>query len=274
MKMNWLYSMRLAFVLLVSVSIWFGFGVLLHSDKAAKQCFRMLNELPMMQWWDVLANNSLVALWMIGLFGLMILLGVNTALCSWRDLLPVWRQKRWRSPRIVMLPIHLLTLAVFLFHGIDLVFIHGHDKAVLQQGESFQSGQYTVQVKQITYLDDKNLITEDEHGDTKAGRITRRSVDVFDPRHNTIELQVNQNETQAYGIAGFMNPYSLNGFYVMVTDFKVLYNQEDKGVQVELIAVHNPLANYFFASYVLLLLSLLYQTYFFWQRNCRKGIRR
>lgn len=273
MKLNWLFSMRLAFMLLLLVSAWFALGVAISEQESSRQTFKLLNDLPMSQWKPSLLSTPIVAAWLFGLFGLMFFLALNTALCSWRDLWPVWRRKRWRSPRIMMLPIHLLTLVVFLFHGIDLVFVHGHDSAVLHQGESFSSGQYQIQLTKVDYRNDISLITEDESGFSPAGRITRRSVEQFDPRINTAHFIVDDGQYKAIGDAGFMRPFRVNNLYITVTDFTVPYQQDNHGVQVQVLAVHNALVNYFFASYVLLLLCLLIQGFIFWDRSNKKGNR-
>ncbi|MBR9726905.1 hypothetical protein ACFOD0_08435 [Shewanella intestini] len=273
MKTNWLYSMRLAFVLIASVSLWFGVGVLLNNYQVSRNAFSALNELPMAQWGDTLINTPIVGLWLLVLFGLMAMLAVNTVLCIWRDLMPVWRQKRWRSPRIVMMPIHVLTLLVFLFHGVDLVFIHGHDKVMLHEGESFQSGQYKITLTRINYRDDVAYITANADGKSKLKRITHRDLKEFDPRHNDIELSVTVNDKTYHGNAKFMAPFNVDNLYVMVTDFSVGFGEESKGVKAQIIAVHNPIVNYFYICYVALILTLLFQIYFFWHRNRKKGTR-
>ncbi|GIU30567.1 hypothetical protein L2719_20430 [Shewanella schlegeliana] len=274
MRMNWLFSMRLAFVLLMLLSLWFAIGVGLSEYELYRQVLRALNDLPMSQWLQSLTAAPMVGFWLAGLFGLMFLLGLNTALCSWRDLLPIWRHKRWRSPRIMMLPIHILTLLVFIFHGVDLVFIHGHDSAVLHQGERFNSGRYQIKLVSVDYRDDVSLITEDATGFSPAGRITRRSVEQFDPRINSAYFFVQDGEQKISGDAGFMRPFRWKDLYITVTDFRVPHQEEARGVQVKVLAVHNPLVNYFFACYGLLLVSLLLQGLVFWRRSMKKGGRR
>jgi hypothetical protein len=271
MNMNWLYSMRLAFVLLLVISLWFAMGVQLSEVDAYRQTLRALNDLPMSDWWQSLSADPVVGLWLLGLFGFMAMLGLNTALCSWRDLLPVWRQKRWRSPRIMMLPIHLLTLLIFIFHGVDLVFIHGHDSAVLHQGERFNSGRHQIELVKVDYQDDVSLIVEDETGRSEVGRITRRSVEQFDPRKNNAYFTIDDAEQQFSGKAGFMRPLQWQDLYITVTDFRVPYKEQALGVQVNVLAIHNPLVNYFFVCYGLLFLSLLLQGMVFWRRSNKKG---
>lgn len=274
MTMNWLFSMRLAFVLLLLLSVWFALGVAMSEQDVYRQVLRSLNDLPMSQWIQSLATAPIVASWLAGLFGLMFLLGLNTGLCSWRDLLPTWRHKRWRSPRIMMLPIHILTLLVFIFHGVDLVFIHGHDSVVLHQGERFNSGRYQIELVKVDYRNDVSQIIEDEAGFSPAGRITRRSVDVFDPRINNAYFEISNGEQKVSGHAGFLRPFNWGDLYITVTDFRVPYQQEAKGVQVKMLAVHNPLINYFFICYCLLLVSLLLQGLVFWRRSIKKGGRK
>ncbi|MCT8986632.1 hypothetical protein [Shewanella phaeophyticola] len=273
MKMNWLFSIRLAFVLLIVVSLWFAAGMAVSEHEASRQVFKLLNDLPMSQWLAPLSTAPVVAVWLIGLVGLMVLLGVNTALCSWRDLWPTWRRKRWHSPRIMMLPIHVLTLLVFLFHGIDLVFIHGHDSAVLHQGQSFSSGQYQIQLTNVDYQNDISLIKEDGTGKSPAGRITRRNVEQFDPRKNKAHFIVDDGHKKVTGDAEFMRQFRVDDLYLTVTDFSVPYQKDNLGVHVKVVAVHNPLVNYFFACYGLLLLSLFIQGFVFWRRSYKKGTR-
>ncbi|WOT04597.1 hypothetical protein [Shewanella youngdeokensis] len=271
MTLKWLFSMRLAFVLLVTISGWFGLGMALSEHNPSRKVLKSLNDLPMSQWGESFVSTPAVGAWIVGLFVLMFILGVNTALCSWRELMPVWRSKRWRSPRIMMLPIHLLTLLVFIFHGVDLVFIHGHDSAVLHQGEQFKSGRYQIKLTKVDYQDDVSLIAENEKGRSPAGRITRRSVDEFDPRKNSAHFEIHDGDQVFRGDASFLRPFKLDSLYLTVTDFSVPYQQQDKGVHVKVLAVHNPLVNYFFACYGLLLLSLLLQGLVFWRRSVKKG---
>ncbi|EDQ00267.1 hypothetical protein [Shewanella benthica] len=274
MKMNWLYSMRLAFVLLVALTLWFAIGVAMSEYDAPRQALRSLDNLPMSQWLQSLSATPTVGFWMLGLFILMFLLSLNTALCSWRDLLPTWRRRRWRSPRIMMLPIHVLTLLIFMCHGVDLVFIHGHDSAVLHRGEHFTSGRYQIELVKVDYRDDIAMITENKEGLSPAGRITRRSIEQFDPRHNSAQFIIRDGPLQMSGDAGFMRQLRWNDLYITVTDFTVPYKEQNLGVQVKVLAVHNPLVNYFFACYGLLLVSLLLQGLIFWRRSIKNGGRR
>ncbi|MEI6858722.1 MAG: hypothetical protein V5788_02850 [Shewanella sp.] len=270
MNIKWLYSLGCAFVLLLSVALWFALGMALSEQDSSGKVLEILNDLPMAEWYQHLLSAPLVASWLLGLLILMFLLGLNTVLCSWRDLWPTWRQKRWRSPRIMMLPIHLLTLVIFICHGIDLVFIHGHETQVLQVGQSFDSGRFKLVLNRVDYRDDIALIQEDADGCSPAGRITRRSVSDFDPRHNFAYFTVSDGQQVFSSRAGFMSPMKWQDLYIIVTDFTVPYMQIKKGVQVKVVVVHNRLINYFFGFYNLLLVSLLVQILIFWKRASRK----
>lgn len=251
-----LSSMKLAFVLLAALTLWFGGGMYLATDKELTHAFKLFNDQQLPDWLPLLGQHPVLQVWILGLVVLICLLIANTLACTCKDMHYVWLKRQWHNPKLLYLPIHLLTLAVFICHGLDILFIHGHQSWSMAQGQQVQHQGLTIEIKRINYMDNLTLIKED-----KLPRITRRSIDDFHPDNNSVEVRFTlENGQQATEAIHFMSPLKLGNYYLLLTDF---------GYQQQLVAdiklVHNPMVNAFFTIYGLLFFTLALQALRLWR---------
>ncbi len=140
--MKRLASMKLGFWLLVAASvILFGGAVManLFEDQTAA-----LNDQLFLSWLGAYASQPHLYLWMLMLFGVLALLGLNTVLCT----LNYASRGSINSRR----------LAVILFHAAFIFFLSGHlltevvgtqERVTLESGQSVQVGGLELQIESI-----------------------------------------------------------------------------------------------------------------------------
>ncbi|QIZ78676.1 hypothetical protein [Ferrimonas lipolytica] len=252
-----LSSMRLAFILLCAGIVWFGIGMGLADLGGYRSSLKQLNSIALVEWWPIMQLEPVLLLWLSSLVLVFFLLGCSTLACTYTSLIPLWQRRRWRHKQIMLAPIHLLTLLIFVCHGLDVVWVHQPTKIEMQVGDSTQFEGTTITLKHIDYQDDIAAIRADLQGHTAAGRITRRSITQFDPRHNTAEFVVSIQQQNINAQARFLEPYQWQSNKLIVTDFYVPYGQPDSALTAKVTLIHNPLTAFFFGCYLLLLLSLL-----------------
>lgn len=259
-SLNRLSSMRLAFVLICAGIVWFALGIALADWADYWQPLKQLSAIPFADWGPLLHENPPILFWLVSLFLVFALLGLNTLACSITSLWPIWQKRRWRHRHLWLLPIHLLTLLIFCCHAIEILWLHQPQKVQLKAGQSVQFNDHTIRLLDIDYRDNVAFIRYDHDNHTIAGRMTRRKLEHFDPRLNTAVLEVRDPNggVVSHGDARFLAPLEWGDNKAIVTEFYVPYGQPDSALTVKLTLSHNPLAKVYFGSYLLLVLALLF----------------
>ncbi|TKB58686.1 hypothetical protein [Ferrimonas aestuarii] len=252
-------SMRLGCALLVLAALWFALGMGLADLWGYRWPLKQLNQMPLIQWGPLMQDNPVLLLWLLSLVSLFALLGINTLVCSYKTLWPLWRRKKLRHRHFMLLPIHLFTLLVFACHGLDILWAHHPQHVQLKVGESARFEGHQIELTQIEYGNDLALIRQDQSGHTAAGRITRRSLEQFDPNLNWAFLRIIQEGSirPIHGQAGFLTPLTFGNRSITLTDFYVPFGQEDDALTVSLTLTNNPLSGWFLGCYLALLISLI-----------------
>ncbi|USD39466.1 hypothetical protein [Ferrimonas sp. SCSIO 43195] len=254
-------SMRLGCVLLTLAALWFALGMALAELWGYRWPLKQLNQLPLSQWQSILQHNLALLAWLVSLVVIFALLGLSTLVCSYHSLWPLWKRRKLRHRHFLLLPIHLLTLLIFACHGLDILWAHQPQHLNLATGESAQFEGYTVTLDRIDYRDNVSLIRQDQDGHSRAGRITRRSLDQFDPARNwaTFTVSHDQSGQRLQGRAGFLSPLVFGHRRLTVTDFFVPYAAADSALSVKLTLTNNPLSGWFIGCYLALLAALIGQ---------------
>ncbi|MBW3138119.1 hypothetical protein KUV56_01105 [Ferrimonas balearica] len=237
---SFLSSMRLACLLLCAVPAWFALGMLLAADPERSDALRQLNTLTLGQWPQALAGQPWVAIWLVCLLGLLAMLLLNTALCCNRSMSRVWQRRQWRHKQLMLLPIHLLTVAVFLCHGADLMLFHDPHRFTLQAGQSHQHNGRSITLTELHFAGDLDALKQlaSEHR-------TRRSLEQYDPRRNHVEARLEMGTHHTSGTIRVMQPLRLGSDYLMLLDFE----HQANGPTAKLLLIHAPLAPLFFLLY-------------------------
>ncbi|GAA4876005.1 hypothetical protein GCM10023333_06580 [Ferrimonas pelagia] len=157
------------------------------------------------------------------------------------------------------------------------MFLHGHKEFRLHPGESLTFADKTLTLEEVYHQGPLSGLALDEQGRHIQGRITRRTVEQFDPRlHGGRFVITHEQGAPEIAKANFLNPYSKGTFFVVITD--VFAHEVDGQWQpgVFFSVFYNPLIKVFFLFYGLLFASLLihvaYRLYLLTQHPSNKGV--
>ena len=135
-----LSSLRLTFWLLMGVTILFVMGG--QYSRSNRELFESLDTTTVQAWLQLTGFRSLhLTWWVLALFCLMFLLGINTILCAQARILELWR-RRSGTPSgklfILFIPSVIHIIFVLMLSGHLLTFTLGrYDRIPIQEGSSF-----------------------------------------------------------------------------------------------------------------------------------------
>ena len=256
-----LFSTTTAFVVFAVLAAVFGIGSYLAGVAEIKPIFNKMTSRHVWSCIDgIFANRSLL-LWLFVLVSAAIVLLINTLCCTSRQLKQFFlsntvKVKQFRLHSMAF--IHVLALAVLIFHGLDITLVERHKPVEILQSESAVLGSYTVKVDSISYQTDRGFIRESDSGKrTPSFKIPRKQ---FSIDGNRAKVSLYQNgELVKEAEIGLFDPFRVGNTFFILDGFYIPYGSDDLGVT--LLYSYNPLVVPFFALYAILFSALLFHCY-------------
>lgn len=255
-----LFSLRTAYVLLVSLAILFGLGDLLAGIQEEAEVFKEMNMVHFFSLFDNYVAHPLVLVWLVALVFAGAFLLINTLCCTYKQVVrslqynraDAFGEKRNRG----MIIIHSIAIVVIAFHAIDIALVARHKPQQLFAQQSTQLGGYTITIKSLDYVTDRSVITQRQKGQRIGA--TRISSDEFSISENKVELSIFKDGVLVkQGILRMLHPLRYGGTFFILDGFVVPYGSDSDDVAALIHYTYNPLVIPFFMVYIAMLFFLI-----------------
>ncbi|MBN1930253.1 MAG: hypothetical protein JW786_01415 [Desulfobacterales bacterium] len=154
-----LSSLNFAVWTLITLLLWFVWGIILAKNENFFSAFRQMNSI-LVRDWLLESGQGLNQLkfWFIGLCIVMFAMGVNLVFCSWNRILKIMRH-RFNGPKLFMLIVHMVFGFVALGHlgGFMLGYRYGDLQLEKDGVFSFEQG-FSLKVTDVHFEDDPKVL--------------------------------------------------------------------------------------------------------------------
>jgi hypothetical protein len=260
-----LSSLHFAFWAITALVIWMGLGALLAGKGSPYyDIFNDLNEQMIATWLarDALGHPIILA-WFVGLCLIAGTLLLNTGLCIWQHILPMFQTAR--LSRNLLAVIHILVILVILGHGLSMIIGDKYLTTVMFPGQTKVIGDgYSLRMDSLVFLDDPALLRLPKHD--KHLKMTRDAVH-FHENHAVLTLLKN-GRIVARSRAGVLAPFDHGSLHIVLKTF--LWPKKKNKLGALMIVVRNPLATPFFVIYALMIASLGWYVCITWKRPVQR----
>ena len=246
-------SIRLTFVLLMSLIVLLWFGTVLSLFPDLKDGIKLMNESLIHHWfmtaWHI---NWILPMWFLLVVFVAGLLLVNTLVCSitkqLTTALKIATLRRWS-----FFMVHLFFLIVLFCHGISLVVGHKTNNIKLFKGDVHKIGTLTVEVASVTFSDDAEYL---KLGPKKSREFMTR--EKFHRKANFAEIRImDQGKSPVSGRVLMLSPLKYDTFRVTLTRFVYGKGDHQGEIGVNLTVTQNAFTQLFFIVYALMILALV-----------------
>ena len=260
-----LSSLYFAFWAITALVAWMGLGALLAAKGGPYyDIFKDLNERMIAVWLtkDAMAHPVILA-WCIGLCLIAGALLLNTGLCIWQRILPMFQTAR--LSRNLLAVIHILVILVMLGHGLSMVIGDKYLTTVMFPGQTKAIGDsYSLRMDSLVFLDDPALLRLPKHD--KHMKMTRDKVHFHD-NHAVLTLLKN-GRIVARSKAGILAPFDHGTLHIVLKTF--VWPKKNNKLGALMIMVRNPLATPFFVIYALMIASLGWYVFITWKKPVQR----
>lgn len=264
-----LSSVSLTFYSLVVLVLLMGTGVFLNLSH--KQAFTQMNEIPIFTWISTTWPTSpALVIWFFLLCLAATILFVNALCCSLDRQLSLARRSG-RTKNWLFFILHSLFILVLICHGLILVVGEKQGKIRLTTGQSHSFGPYEIMVSEVTFMDDKNILTVPKN--EQRQRMTRKNIHIHE---NYVQVALlRDKEILALKKVRMLSPLRYRSVQITLIEFVVLEPdnpRSDNPIGGVLTLTHNFLSEFFFLVYGVMILALAGFTAMTWKRtDTKKG---
>lgn len=256
------FSLRMAFLLLVSLALLFALGTAINTLPAEGLLFKQMNVTRFFALYNEYFSHPLVFLWLTGLILVGFLLFANTLCCTWKQLNGHRKQSRQmqnnRARSRGMVIIHVIAILVIAFHAIDIALISRHKPQLLFPQNTATMGDYNVTVTGLAYVSDRAPITQKQQN--QRVNVLKIPAGEFSLSDNKVTLSISHNgKEQKTGSLSMLRPLYHRGTFFILDGFIIPYGSEDGAVAARIHSTYNPLVTPFFLVYLALLTFLILQ---------------
>ncbi|GAU07403.1 hypothetical protein [Desulfoplanes formicivorans] len=256
-----LSSMYFAFWAITALVLWMGLGALLASKGGPYyDLFKELNEQMIATWLVRDAQDQpIIAGWFAGLCLIAGALLLNTGLCIWQRIVPMFHAGR--MSRNLLAVMHILVILVMLGHGLSMIVGDKYANKVMFPGQTIAFGDgYTLRMDSLVFVDDPTLLRLPQHD--KHMKMTRDAVHMQD---NQVTLTLSKNnQVIARPQVKIMEPFDHGSLHVVLKTF--VWPKNKNHVGAVMIIVRNPLATLFFIIYALMIATLGWYVIITWKK--------
>jgi len=221
-----------------------------------------------------IAENPIILAWLIAFVLIGACLFVNTACCTTVQIRSLFRslsgsgvhEKRPRAVQMAL--IHIAALMVIGLHALDITMIERHKPIKLFPGETVSMGGYDILVKDIFYVTDRSMITENENGRRK--KIFHIPEKDFSLEDNFVRIQIKRDDAPPeIRELRILSPVRLGSSYFFLDGFFIPHESRQIGAMIHLST--NPLIFIFFTVYSVLFCLLLIRYVTIWSEAPEKN---
>lgn len=246
-------SIRLTFVLLVSMLILLWVGTILSLSREYGDAINLMNESLIYQWfftaWE---KERVLPIWFLLIFFTAGLLFFNTLVCSvTKQLATAIKAATLRQWAFFM--IHLFFLMVLLCHGIFLVVGDKRKNIELFQGDLHKIGTLTLEVSAVTFIDNPDFLKLDPR---KSRELMTR--EKFHRRANFAEITISDGDKpKVSGRVMMLSALKYGSMRVTLTKFVHGRDLHKGEIGINLTVTRNAFTEFFFLIYALMIISLV-----------------
>ena len=252
------FSLRASYLFFALLALMFGAGTRLAAVDEYNTLFRTITATHLICCLEEILRHPVLLIWLVVFLLIGAGLFINTACCtvSQVGLLTRLRQatpdKRRRAVQMAL--IHIAALVVVALHAVDMTLIQRHQPVRVYPGQTVALGSCEVSVLDISYVTDRDMITEDETGQKmKSVRIPARS---FSVERNYARLRISKDgSTDELRELRMLAPVRVGMDFFFLDGFFIESGSDD--IVVEIHHSFNPLAFIFFGIYIILFALLL-----------------
>lgn len=253
-----LSSVTLTFYNLVVLVLLMGTGIFLNiSHKAA---FTQMNEVSIFNWLSTTWPTApTLVVWFFLLCLTATILFINALCCSLGRQLSLAK----RSGRIknwLFFILHCLFIMVLICHGLILVVGEKQSRVSLYPGQVHPFGQYEIQVSDVVFTDDKQILTAPKNKQRQL--MTRKNVHIHENYANLTLLK--NNRILASKKVMMLSPLRYKSVQITLIEFVI--HQADNQLGVVLTLTHNFLSRFFFLVYGVMILAMAGFTAMTWKK--------
>ncbi len=252
-----LSSIQLCFWLLALIILWLAAGIALALHPATGDAVYGMNKQLVIDWLLQSENPDWrAAAWLLVFCLLNLLLFINMSLCLALNLLKriLFSAKLKNS---LLTVIHVLVLFVMLGHLANMAVGFKQERIKMTPGSVLDlPGGYMVELNSVHFAADLRLLTMDRH---KARQEMTR--DRFDLKENFADISVFRGRLEKAGKRiHIMEPLKLGSFRVTLNRFFAADKNGEKHAGAVITVSRNPIHEWFFLIYALMILSFLAYT--------------
>ncbi len=248
-----LSSVTLTFYNLVVLVLLMGAGVFLNIFH--KAAFTQMNEVSIFNWLSTTWPTApTLVIWFFLLCLTATILFINALCCSLDRQLSLAK----RSGRIknwLFFILHCLFIMVLICHGLILVVGEKQSRVSLFPGQVHLFGQYEIQVSDVVFTDDKQILTAPKKKQRQL--MTRKNVHIHENYANLTLLK--NSRILASKKVMMLSPLRYKSVQITLIEFVIHQSdkkQADNQLGVVLTLTHNFLSRFFFLVYGVMILAL------------------
>ncbi len=256
-----LASLYVAFWTITALILWLGLGALLATKGGPFfQVFKALNDEMIFTWLTTRALHCPVILvWFSGLCLITVVLFLNTCLCTWQRILPMFQASKWSRNLLAM--IHILVIVVILGHGLSLVVGDKYPAILMFPGQTREMGDgYALRMDALHFGDDPALLRLSP--EEKHQKMTREAVHIH--QNHVMLTLMRDGQVMARSRAGVLAPFDHGPVRIILKKF--VWPRQENRLGAMILMVRNPLATPFFVIYALMILCLGWYVLMTWKR--------
>ncbi len=252
-----LSSVTLTFYNLVFLVLLMGAGVFLNISH--EQAFTRMNEVSIFNWLTTTwPTDPTLVVWFFLLCLTAGILLINALCCSLARQLSLakrsGRMKNW-----LFFILHCLFILVLICHGLILVAGEKQSRVSLFPGQTHSFGQYEIQVSDVVFTDDKQILTVPKKKQRQL--MTRKNIHIHE---NYALLTLLKNKRTLSKKVMMLSPLRYKSVQITLIEF--IPQGSDHQLGVVLTLTHNFLNRFFFMVYGVMILALAGFTAITWKR--------
>jgi len=261
-----LSSLRLTFVLLLSLAGLLGLGVVFSMFPDLKDGIKLMNESLIHHWfitiWPV---SRILPIWFLFVVIISGLLFVNIFVCTitkqLTTALKVATPRRWS-----FFMMHFFFIVVLFCHGISLVTGHRVNDIQLYEGDIYRTDDLTIEVREITFRDNPDFL---KLGPKKSRKLMTRKR--FHRKDNFADIRVTQGDNvPVSGRIMMLSPVKSSAVRVTLTKFIHGKGEHQGEIGLSLTVTGNRFTRLFFTVYALMIVSLVCFIVITWAPQMKK----
>jgi len=259
-----LSSIRMTFVLLTTLILLLGMGIILVMFEDYKQAIRLMSEIVVLDFFKAKwQDHILLTVWVLTICAASALLFLNTLLCSITRQLKAALQsatlRRWS-----FFIIHITFLFVLVCHGLAMVSGNKESSVKLLEGDSYVFiNDLEIKVAKVQFSDNLQLV---KLGPKKGRKLMTRQA--FHREKNYAMITIHKDGKKIMGKKIFMlNPLKYSFIRVTLTHFFYKEKGKTNPVGVNLTITRNIFTQFFLSVYTIMIITLIVFIAITWKNN-------